>query len=357
MRKLFSGFWASLSLCLTLLSSGCPESEQAPEQYSDLTQRLRRYDESDDCDGKQVRIAFFSTVPENLFDAAELEGLKAQAQRMKATVTPFYSNFDASLQLSQCNQAVSSGKFDALVILPVDSTAIIPCVTNAKQKKIPVVATQLAIGPDPTTVEPQVPGQVGAVVTPAAKYGKEVAKVVLEQCGTTAKCNVVLLAGALWYQIDSLAQQEIQNLAQAHPNIKLVTTREAFWDAGLAQGAMADILTQTRDIQVVVTSGDQMTLGAERALSAAQVAPMPKLFGAGAGVLGIDAVKAGRWTGTFVVLPFDEGWLAGQMAIRAARGRRIKDPGIDAVEERGYPAFFTTTNQSLFKNFTPQWQG
>jgi ribose transport system substrate-binding protein len=359
MKKKISRILSSLSLGFALTTAGCPSSDAldtASTASDALSQALRRYEEGDDCDGKKLRVAWLGTVPQNAFDGAELAGAQASAARMQATVQPFYSNFDPALQLQQCNQAVQSGAFDAVVMIPMDSTGIIPCVTAAKSRRVPVVATQIAIGPDPASVDPQVPGQVGAVLTPVAKFGSELAKLAVSLCGT-ATCNIVYLAGTLNITIDARAIQELNSVIATHPNMHLVATREVYWDGGLAQAAMQDILSQTRDIQLILTSGDQMTQGAEQAINAANLAVRPKLVGAGVGGYAVEAIRAGRWAGSFVVLPYDEGWLGTRIAIRAARGLRVKDPGIDPVAEKGLPAFMTTENQSLFKKFTPQWPG
>jgi len=359
MKKKVSRVLSSLSLGFALATAGCPSSDTtdtASTASDALSQALRRYEEHDDCDGKKLRVAWLGTVPQNAFDGAELTGAQASAARMHATVQPFYSNFDPTLQLQQCNQAVQSGAFDAVVVIPMDSTGIIPCVTNAQARNVPVVATQIAIGSDPASVEPQVPGQAGAVLTPVAKFGSELAKLAVNLCGT-ASCNIVYLAGSLGITIDARALQELNSAIATHPNMHLVAQREVFWDGGLAQAAMQDILSQTRDIQVVLSSGDQMTQGAEQAINAANLPVRPKLVGAGVGGYAVEAIRAGRWAGSFVVLPYDEGWLGTRIAIRAARGLPVKDPGIDPVAEKGLPAFMTTDNLSLFKKFTPQWPG
>jgi len=358
MKKQILQAIASLTLSLALTSTGCLVVEKADsESLSALAQGQRRYEEPDDCDGKSVKIAWLGTVPNNTFDGAELQGAKESAARMKSTVQAFYSNFDPNLQLQQCNQIVQSKSHDAIVIIPMDSTGIIPCVTAAQQKGIPVVATQIAIGADPASIEPQVPGQVGAVLTPVAKFGSELTALVVSLCGQTAPCNIVYLAGSLGVSIDAIALSDLNAATQAHTNMRIVAQREVYWDGGLAQAAMQDILAQNRDIQVVVTSGDQMTQGAEQAILAAQLPVLPKLVGAGVGGFAVDAIRAGRWNASFVVLPYDEGWLGAKIAIRAARGQKIKDDGIDPVAQKGLPAFMTTENQSLFSKFTPQWPG
>lgn len=350
----------AITIGLSLTSTGCPVAEPADgESLSTLAQEKRAYEETDDCVGNRTKIAWLGPVsPQvNAFDAAELQGVKDNASRMKATVEPFISNFDPALQLQQCNQIVQTRSHDAIIIIPIDSVGIIPCVTAAKQKGIAVVATQTAIGSDFTTNEPQVPGQSGAVLTTVAKFGSEMASTIVRACGQTAPCNVVYLAGSFTFSIDSVAINSLHTVLQTHPNIKLVAQREVFWDGGLAQTAMQQILAQNSNIHVVATSGDQMTQGAELAVNAAQLANKPKLIGAGVGAFAVNSIRAGRWFGSFVVLPYDEGWFGAHIAIRTVRGLRVKDRGIDPVAERGLPAFMTTENIAQFANFTPQWPG
>ena len=360
MRKQIFKLLTALSVGLSLTSTGCPVAEPADgESLSALAQEKRAYEESDDCVGNKVKIAWLGPVSpqNNAFDGAELQGAKDNATRMKATVEPFISNFDAALQLQQCNQIVQSRSHDAIMIIPIDSVGMVPCVTAAKKKGIPVVATEIAIGPDHTTSEPQVPGQAGAVLTPVSKFGSELTATVISACAQTSPCNVVYLAGSFGVSIDAIAINDLNAAIQTHPNIKLVAQREVFWDGGLAQTAMQQILAQPPNIHVVATSGDQMTQGAEQAITAAQIANKPKLIGAGVGGYAVNAIRAGRWFGSFVVLPYDEGWFGAHIAIRSARGLKVKDRGIDPVAEKGLPAFMTTENQAQFANFTPQWPG
>lgn len=360
MRKQILKLVTALTIGLALTSTGCPVAEpENGESFSSLAQEKRAYEESDDCVGKKVKIAWLGPVsPQaNAFDAAELQGAKDNAMRMKGTVEPFISNFDPALQLQQCNQIVQSRSHDAIMIIPIDSIGIIPCVTAAKQKGIPVIATQTAIGPDFTTNEPQVPGQAGAVLTTVAKFGSEMASTIVQACGQTSPCNVVYLAGSFTFSIDSAAINSLNAALQTHPNIKLVDQREVYWDGALAQSAMQQILAQNSNIHVIATSGDQMTQGAEQAVNAAQIVNKPKLIGAGVGAYAVNAIRAGRWFGSFVVLPYDEGWFGAHIAIRTVRGLKVKDRGIDPVAERGLPGFMTTQNLAQFANFTPQWPG
>jgi ABC-type sugar transport system substrate-binding protein len=305
-----------------------------------------------------LRIAWFGATPDNAYDGAILSGAREAVMAAEGEVVPFYSQFDPMVQLEQCRGAVESGEFDALIILAASAEGIVPCVSEAEAAGIPVVAADLPIGPDAATLEPQVPGQVGAVLIPSSSYGPALAEVVLAGCEGLDPCRVVYIAGLFAFAIDAVALDELDALALAHPNIQIVARGESSYDPEIARQIVQDALVDTPTLEMIVGSGDQMARGAEEALAAAKVpAGQVKLVGAGASAYAVDAVRAGTWYATFLALPFDEGQLAGEMAVQAVRGEAIADPGVDPVAHRGLPAFMTADNIEMFADFEPQWDG
>ncbi|MFT3754916.1 MAG: substrate-binding domain-containing protein [Pseudoxanthomonas sp.] len=177
----------------------------------------------------------------------------------------------------------------------------------------------------------------------------------MKTCGTTNPCNIVFFAGFFSSIIDVIAMRDLNAAIQAHPNMKLVSSQEAFYDTATAKQLAKNLLAQNRNIQVFATSADQMAKGVEQAVNEANLTKRPEITGAGAGAYGVDATKAARWEGTFIALPYDEGYLGTRMAVRAARGQRLDSSGIDPVARRRLPSFLTTENQAQFANFVPQW--
>ncbi len=314
------------------------------------------------CGGEEnddiLRVAWLGATPDNDYDGAILAGTREAVMAAGGEVTPFYSQFDPAVQLDQCLGAVKSGEYDALVILAASAEGIVPCVSEAEAAGVPVIAADLPIGPDADTLEPQVPGQVGAVLIPSNSYGPALAGVVLAGCEGLDPCRVVYIAGMFAFAIDAVAVAELDALALAHPNIQLVAKAESAYDPEVARTIVQDALMTTPVLEMIVGSGDQMARGAEQALTDAGIpAGQVKLVGAGASGYAVDAVRAGTWYATFLALPFDEGRLAGEMAVQAGSGAAIPDPGIDPVAHRGLPAFMTADNLESFADFEPQWPG
>jgi ribose transport system substrate-binding protein len=304
-----------------------------------------------------LRLAWLANDPLNTYDQAMLQGARDRVG-IFGTVTPFYAGYDPSLQLSQCLDVVNSNYYDAVLVIADDAVGIIPCVEEADDEDIPVVALDLPIGPDPTTPEPQVDGQAGAVLIPASVWGAELAALVVARCTGKPTCNVAYLAGAFGIALDDIALADLDAAAATHPNIHIVAREEAFYDRATAAALTTQILAANPTIHVMIGGGDQMAAGAEDAIVAAGIPNGAiAIVGAGAGAYAVTAVKTGRWYATFVALPYDEGSLGAKIAILTIFHLYVPDRGIDPVARRCLPRFFRQDNQSSFGDFTPQWPG
>ncbi len=308
--------------------------------------------------GKPVKIAWLGATPDNLYDEANLEGARDVAKQLHAKVKAFYSQFDPALQLEQCAQVVQSGKYDAIVVIPASATGIIPCVEQASAAGLAVVATDLPIGPDTTTTEPQVPGQTGAVLTPGAEFADALDTLVANACAGAAPCRILYLGGVFDFEFEQAALAVLDDLVAVNPDLEFVGAYETFYDPGLAYSLVEGLLADGVEIDLVITAGDQMAMGAESAITDAGIPDGTiRITGGGAGEYGVQAVRDGRWYATFVTLPYDEGARAVEIAIRAARELPIADNSIDPVELRGFPHMMTIDNLDVFGDFAGQWPG
>ena len=82
---------------------------------------------------------------------------------------------------------------------------------------------------------------------------------------------------------------------------------------------MQNVFQANPDIDVVATSGDQMVLGALQAAEEAGLEDV-KLIGNGASKEGCDALKAGEFFATIADIPYTQGQLLVETAVKALRG-------------------------------------
>lgn len=305
--------------------------------------------------GAYFRIAWLANDPSNTYDNATFAGILDVANKSHSVVDSFFAGFDLNTQLAQCQQAVASGSYDALIIAADDPTGIIPCVDMARAAGILVAAADLVIGADQTTVQPQVPGEVAASFIPASKFGDAMMATLPQVCAGLDPCNLLYVAGLESFPIDQFGLAAIQQVAASNPSMRLVNHSEAFYDTTIARQVVNDALDNHPEINVVIASGDQMALGAEQAAQDHGV--VLRITGAGAGASALAAVRAGRWFATFNALPRSEGQIVTKLLVHALRSRPTDPVGINPVEATGLPVLWTQATLAQYPNFVGEWPG
>ncbi len=339
-------------IALTLVACGGVEGpgEEGDESVSTISEDAER----------PVRLAAFLQSTENTYFQADLEGIEAAAEEAtggEVTVKAFDGQFDSAAQVKQIEDANTSGNYDAYVVMANDGAAVVPAVKEAIGQGIPVVAGYVPIGPDITASEPQIDGVVATVWHDEPADGKDLADAAIRACEEehpdADPCKVFEISGgnALPYEAAKLEEFEKQ-LATADQNIEMVAQQEGNFLRDQARTATQNMLQANPDVNVIATTGDQMTLGSEDAVKDAGLEGEVTLLGVGTSVQGVEAVQQGRWFSTNVYLPFDEGKYSAEIAIDAARGIEPEETFILLREDSPVgPIFYQDTEQS----FDGQW--
>jgi ribose transport system substrate-binding protein len=309
--------------------------------------------------GKEIRVAFFSAVQANTFIAAIYGGMQSEAKKEgNVKITVFDAKFDASTQLNQVEDAITTNQFDAFIIQPINYASMVAPTKLAIKSGIKVVTENWPIGNALDTVEPQVAGMSGSVLTPATVDGAHHVEMINSACAGVATCNVAYVAGAISGAFDVATMSLIKADLKTHPNIHFVQEVEGDFSRTPSLTAVQNLLEAHPDVTVIDAHGDQMALGAEDAVKEAQLVGKVKILGGGASAIGVAAVRAGRWFGTTLTLPIDDGVSAMSLAIKGAQGQTVAEKGVDnASNSKKYPAILTASNIDAWKNFTPQWSG
>jgi ribose transport system substrate-binding protein len=295
-----------------------------------------------------VRIAVFMGTVANAYYQADLKGAQAAASKFGGKIVQVYDGgFSATKQYPQIQDAITSGKFDAFVIMPVSGSGIVPLLKTAVAKNIKLVCLLVPCGPSWTTLKPQVPGTY-YVGTTYPDNGRYLGQLTISACQGKNPCNVVYMPGILTYGPEPTRLQFFKQTIASHPNIKIVATQQGQYLADPSRTAVQNILQSHPNVNVIVTAGDQMTLGAEQALKAAGVKNVA-LIGNGASTAGVAAVRAGRWYGTVTLLPYTEGYQGTEMVIAAVKGQNTPTYYNTATAA---PPVITKTTAGSFK---AQW--
>lgn len=302
---------------------------------------------------EEVRLAYFSFATANTLAAAQQEAIEKTAAKMNASVKVFDGKGNPETQLNQVETAANTGQYDAFVIFPTDGNALVPAVQQAIGNGIKVVSIFTTIGKDPNDLKPQVPGLTSTVATQIDDSGKQIGQMTIEACKGIDPCEVAYMPGVSTFFPEVVRQKAFEAAISAAPNIEVVATQNGDYAPDPAMKATQDILQSKPGLDVIATSGDQMTAGAAQAVKSAGKSDQIALIGDGASRQAVQAVRAGEWFGSYVILPKTEGELGAQFAIEAARGKEVP-PFVRSIDKS--PIGPVATKQTV-DGFTGQWNG
>ena len=197
------------------------------------------------------------------------------------------------------------------------------------------------LGPDNTTADLQVPGQLSNVVFVPSELGRKIGEMVVEACADANPCNVGYIWSVKAAALDQELKKAFDEATSVNPNIKVVAEGESFYTTPAGLAAAQNMLAAHPDL-TVITGADQAITGAVTAVKDAGVADKVKLVGYGGGAIAFQGIAAGERYGTVMQAPATEGGLGTKMFIDAIRaGGEVQQ----AEREMGGDESFTAADQ------------
>jgi ribose transport system substrate-binding protein len=314
---------------------------------------------------KPVNIAFLGYSAANGYTKSSFEAAKKAAEKLGATVTFLDGKFDGATQLAQARDAVASGKYQALEILPNNSQQMVPAVQEALAKGLKVAAIDYAIGAEPANVgKAGVDGITVQIADDMRQGGQAQGEEAAKLCAGIDPCKVLIDIGSKSSEFDVIKVTTIKQVLGAHPNVKVVgEAADAFVEAN-AEKTVRDVLQAHPDLNLIVTTGDQMCIGAQRAAEAAgkpfaattmQGGGRIACLGWGASRQGVEAIKAGKWPSSVTLVPETFGAKAAEALVKAVRDPAA--PPLITTQEALSPVGRLATKAELDKHpeFTGEW--
>jgi ribose transport system substrate-binding protein len=268
---------------------------------------------------KVKKVAFFGFASANSFAQATYAGVKEEAAKNNVEVKFFDPNFDSAKQVSQIQNAITSGEYQAFVVQANDGNAVVPPVREAIDEGITVVGEFTPIGTKYDTIEPQVPGLI-FVGEPPTENGTALGEMGIDACKGVDPCNVAYLEGFKALPLDNARTDAVKAALAKAPNVKLVASLEGGYTQDTGLKAAQNVLQAHPDVNVMIGSS-QAIAGAEQAIKDAGA--KVKLIGNGGSRQAVAAVKSGRWFATYVIAEKSAGAKATELAIKKAEGEKV----------------------------------
>jgi ribose transport system substrate-binding protein len=300
---------------------------------------------------KGAKIALLNQVA-NDYNKALTRGATQAAEKAGASVSEFAAEFDASKQYQQCQDAITSGEYQGLIIYAVDSGSISACAKQAISEGMKVVAVEGPIGPDFNEMKPQVEGVIGSVFWPADKDAEVQFGEVEKACKGLTPCQVANIVGTLSATYDSTKLERIKELISEEPNIELVAVGESDYELPKALAAAQDILQAHPDVNVIFGNSDEITEGAEQAANEAGKTGI-LFIGEGASAEGKTQIEEGKmFSSAPVYVPMQSASYATNLIIKSLNGEPLGKTEITGGELSNIGDVLDKSNA---KEFEPQW--
>lgn len=243
--------------------------------------------------------AFFTTLA---------EGAEEAAGRLNATVTIQSAADDLATQQKQL-QALIDEKVSALIIVPVDTAAIVPALEAAQAAGIPIFTVDRSATSDAV---------IAHIASDNAAGGRMAAEYLAETIGK--KGNVVELTGIAGTSAAQDRGKGFNEGIAVFPDIHVVAQATGNFNTAEGEAAFAAILAEHDDIVGVFAHNDDMILGAIAAAAAAGRSEGIVFVGFDAIDAAVMALETGELDATIAQQPAEMGRLGVETAVKYLQG-------------------------------------
>ncbi|KJL33886.1 sugar ABC transporter substrate-binding protein [Microbacterium azadirachtae] len=311
--------------------------------------------------GDKYSIVFLASSSQNGYNQAVYEGVQKEAKdlekKLGITITTKIQDgqFDANTQLSQLQNAGTTGQASGIIVVPQDGPGLAAAFPLGND--VPVVSVLNPIGPDIDKMAPQIDGVVSTVASSPSEGAARQAQTVVDYCKNIDPCKIGLVAGLLNSPLDVARIAAWNKVLAQSPNIKIVGTVEGAYDRDKSLTAVSNLLQANKDINGILSNADQQTQGAQIALENAGIDPS-KIFltGGGGTTEAVKAVRDGKWTNDYLNYPVSMGKAALEQLVNKLRGEKVQSV-VDADTLVKIGPMATKKDLDAVPDFTGEWNG
>jgi ABC-type sugar transport system substrate-binding protein len=346
---------ATFVLILGTLASAGATAQRTPmshvhagEKPHQATLRVLAFDKSAARPAKHYRIAYLAECTNNPYCGARLNGLKAASRKYGFEFKIFDANFNPQTQLALVQNAVAQG-YDGYLFAP---TAEGPGCSMWKRYLKPTGKPVVTLDIPMCNDADYTPGVAATVTMVRQAFFNAHVENAFKTC--TTSCKVAALGGFTGSDLFTIWERAIKRAAAKYPNVDVVSDQPGNYDPRVGLRVMGDVLLAHPDVKMVISSWDDMTRGAEQAVTAVGKTPGKdvRIYTTGATKDAVSKVKSGVYNETSIFLPFEESYYAAVALIMALEGKPVNgyvdEAELPAVTKLG-SIFVTKKNADQFK--------
>jgi ribose transport system substrate-binding protein len=303
---------------------------------------------------KTINIAVFLASSANTYWAASYLGAQDAAKKfsnVNVKFTVFDGQFNTNKQVNQLRDALVSKKYQAWYVGPNDGGPLTPTIKQAIKQGVKVGCSLVPCGPQIRDTKVQIPGQSIFAGLGFYPNGQLLGKLVEQGCRGVNPCKVFWMPGLPTLPLEKARTDGLFSVIRKDKNIKVVSIQAGGYLAAPALTATQNVLQAHSDVNVIVSSGDQMIAGAARAAKAAGKSGI-KMYGNGCTFEAKQLILKGVQTGCTVYLPRTEGRLVVTALINGVLGKGKTNVSINPNQ---YSSIGNLGTKANIAKFTPEF--
>jgi ABC-type sugar transport system substrate-binding protein len=249
------------------------------------------------------KIAYLTECVNNPYCGARLRGVEDAAKEYGMELQVFDANFNPQTQLTQVQDAIQQG-FDGYIFMPVADGPGCSAYKLLEETGAPVATGNSPMCGNADYTE----GTLGMAAMQTEKFFQDHVENAFASC--EGECEAMAVGGYVGSDLFTRWENAIQAAAAKYPNVKVVVDQPGDFDPKKALQVTQDALKANPNISIVVSSWDDMTRGVEEGVTAAGKVPGQdvKIFSVGGTKDAISRIEKGDWTGTSILLPYEESY-------------------------------------------------
>ena len=304
-----------------------------------------------------IWVQYYNSSP---YGIAQLKGAQAEAKALGATLTAATPNNDPHLQQTQLQDAITTGKYQGMIIYALDGHGLKPTIMQAVAKGIKVIVGDYTLGTlDQTKTLKPTPGLVSTVGQGLREqitgWGQALKRACTVKVGKGKPCALQVMYGLANYPTDAYRTGVLKTMFKTGP-IKMQLLPPGNYDQATSQKVTLDYFQKQPKVDVFATFGDQMNAGADVAFKQLGLKPGKDFLEVGFGntTQGIGWIKSGLWFAAGAYYPTSMTKLSMQKLIDALNGKKVPRT-INILHQPGTPLIIDAAFLKAHPTFKADW--
>jgi ribose transport system substrate-binding protein len=307
-----------------------------------------------------IRIAIFYYNP-SPYGIASLNGAKEEAAKLGVGLDSFDANNNPTLQSTQIQDAITTGKYKAFWVWGLNDPALTPVINQALAKGIKVASADYTWGTlaqqNTLAGDSQFVTTVGQSIGPEATNMEQAMNTACTKMAGSGHCNIAFLPGLANFPTDTVRINAMTAYYNGKSNYTFTVMPPGNYDQTASQGIAQTFFTAHKNINVFATFGDQMAQGTLTALKLVGGYTPGKnilIIGYGGAKEIVNEVKSGTIYATLGLYPTSESVLGIQYLVDSLNGKQVPNV-VNIINSDTRPAIIDQAFLSAHPSWTPDW--